>query len=303
MPRPERDRSAASRSPSRRTDPAWRSSASPQARDALERRCRRADCRTTSSGVAAFARASRQRPIGVEVLQREADRIHRAVAAWRTSGFARCCAIRSRIDERLATRRCPADGGTFGGGGGGGMPRRLSSTHLPRSTGEVRFAYDVTVRMLPCPSSPRALAVLGRGHAAEVAAVDARDAVVPREPLVQERVVGASAAPGRCGPRCTMLSKNSSVSRRKRLAQVVVEIGKQSRRPGRAPRGCAGAATGRRSWSTSASARGSASMRRTCRSSTAGCRSSPRSASVEQLVVGNAAPEEERQPRRERRGR
>jgi hypothetical protein len=30
----------------------------------------------------------------------------------------------------------------------------FSNTHLPRSTGDVRFAYDVTVRMLPCPRRP-----------------------------------------------------------------------------------------------------------------------------------------------------
>ena len=39
--------------------------------------------------------------------------------------------------------------GTSGGGCGGGVPRRLSSTHLPRKTGDVRLAYEVTVRMLP----------------------------------------------------------------------------------------------------------------------------------------------------------
>ena len=41
------------------------------------------------------------------------------------------------------------------GGGGGGDPRRTSITHLPRSTGEVRPAWEVRVRMLPWPSSPR----------------------------------------------------------------------------------------------------------------------------------------------------
>ena len=45
-------------------------------------------------------------------------------------------------------------GGTFGGGGGGGIPRMFSSTHLPRCTGDVRLAYDVTARMLACPRSP-----------------------------------------------------------------------------------------------------------------------------------------------------
>ena len=41
-------------------------------------------------------------------------------------------------------------------------------------------------------------------------------------------------------------------------------------------------------------------MRRTCRSSTAGFFSSPLAAALEQIVVRNAAPQEERQPRRQR---
>ena len=45
-------------------------------------------------------------------------------------------------------------GGTLGGGGEGGIPIRLARIHLPRTTGEVRFAFDVEVRMLPCPSKP-----------------------------------------------------------------------------------------------------------------------------------------------------
>ena len=50
---------------------------------------------------------------------------------------------------------------------------------------------------------------------------------------------------------------------------------------------------------TSASARGSASMRRTCCSSTAGVVQLALLGQRQQLVVRNAAPEEERQPRRE----
>ena len=38
--------------------------------------------------------------------------------------------------------------GTPGGGGGGGAFRIFSRIHLPRMTGEVRFGYDETVRML-----------------------------------------------------------------------------------------------------------------------------------------------------------
>ena len=40
------------------------------------------------------------------------------------------------------------------GGGGGGEFSRFSSTYLPRNTVEVRVEYEVSIRMLPCPSSP-----------------------------------------------------------------------------------------------------------------------------------------------------
>ena len=43
----------------------------------------------------------------------------------------------------------------LGGGGLGGLPSRFVRIHLPRNTGEVRFGIEVTVRMLPCPRSPR----------------------------------------------------------------------------------------------------------------------------------------------------
>src|SRR5678815_1815591 len=53
--------------------------------------------------------------------------------------FFRCCSNCSRIEEVLpifASSRF----GTSGGGGGGGAPTRFSNTHLPRNTGDVRFA-------------------------------------------------------------------------------------------------------------------------------------------------------------------
>ena len=45
--------------------------------------------------------------------------------------------------------------GTFGGGGGGGVFRNVVRMNLPRSTGEVRVATDVSDSTLPWPSSPR----------------------------------------------------------------------------------------------------------------------------------------------------
>ena len=75
---------------------------------------------------------------GVEVLHREADRIHAGVA----TGAGR---IRAMLHHRFAHReRLPGSlpsvlsAGTFGGGGGGGEASRFSSTYLPRSTGDVR---------------------------------------------------------------------------------------------------------------------------------------------------------------------
>ena len=57
-----------------------------------------------------------------------------------------------------------------------------------------------------------ARAVGGERHAAEVTALHVRDPVVPRQPLVEERVVGGQHLDRRRFSR-TMLSMNSSVSR------------------------------------------------------------------------------------------
>ena len=61
---------------------------------------------------------------------------------------------------------------------------------MPRATGDVRAAFDVTVSSAPLPSSPRRMSRSGRQrHAAELRAVDVRDAVVLGQPLVDERVI------------------------------------------------------------------------------------------------------------------
>ena len=78
-------------------------------------------------------------PDGVEVLQREPDRVHQVV----TAGAGRVVAVRG---EALAHRQIGVDdvlsssAGTFGGGGGAGVPRMFSRIQLPRMTGEVRLA-------------------------------------------------------------------------------------------------------------------------------------------------------------------
>ena len=92
---------------------------------------------------------------GVEVLQREADRVHQLVAAAHAARW-RGGAPSARASCAVAA---PAGGsssaGTSGGGAGGGAPSRLSRTHFPRSTGDVVVACDVTSRIAPLPSRPR----------------------------------------------------------------------------------------------------------------------------------------------------
>ena len=61
----------------------------------------------------------------------------------------------------------------------------LAARHRRRAA-----AADVTVISAPLPSSPRRMSSSGRQrHAAELRAVDVRDSVVLRQPLVDERVV------------------------------------------------------------------------------------------------------------------
>jgi hypothetical protein len=57
----------------------------------------------------------------------------------------------------------PRSVSTPGGGVGTGAPMMASTTHAPRTTGEVRFATEVAVRMLPWPSMPRRGLSAGRG--------------------------------------------------------------------------------------------------------------------------------------------
>ena len=89
----------------------------------------------------------------VEVLEAEAERIHPAMA--RRAG--RILAVQLQLlahRGRGADLRLRLRFGTSGGGSGGGASSRLSSTHRPRSTGDVRVAYDETVSTLAWVSTP-----------------------------------------------------------------------------------------------------------------------------------------------------
>ena len=57
-------------------------------------------------------------------------------------------------DVVIARRQKQRTGGA-GGGAGGGVPSTTPITHLPRCTGDVRSATDVSARIAPLPSSPR----------------------------------------------------------------------------------------------------------------------------------------------------
>ena len=64
-----------------------------------------------------------------------------SILAWQVAqaGLARCRAMRSRIVAGAARSPGSSSSGMSGGGGGGGAPSRFSSSHFPRSTGEVRW--------------------------------------------------------------------------------------------------------------------------------------------------------------------
>ena len=70
-------------------------------------------------------------------------------------GFFRCSSMRSRIVRMRPPRLASSlSGGTLFGIGGTGALSRLSSTHLPRTTGDVRSVCDVTISTAPLPSRP-----------------------------------------------------------------------------------------------------------------------------------------------------
>ncbi len=91
----------------------------------------------------------------VEIIERESKRVQNFVAARarRILAMLLPCARAPRAVCRRSVFSFRA--GTLAGGGLGGVPSTFSSSHLPRCTGDVRVAMEVTVRMLPCPSRPR----------------------------------------------------------------------------------------------------------------------------------------------------
>ena len=57
--------------------------------------------------------------------------------------------MRARMENTRPSAVVSLSDGTSGGGGGGGMDSSVSRMNFPRFTGDVRFAYEETVRILP----------------------------------------------------------------------------------------------------------------------------------------------------------
>ena len=176
----------------------------------------------------------------------------------------------------------------------------FSSTHTPRFTGERAEVLRPRHRRGSCPCRA------GRGgsrasgrqrHAPEVRAVDVRDAVVPRQPLVDERVVGGQQIDD------VAVLADDALEEQLRLA---LERSGAARRPSpdrrrrraRSPAGCADTAAAAPKLVTSAAdariAPASGAPAAPARAAGSG---GPASATRDQLVVRDAAPQEERQPR------
>ena len=109
---------------------------------------------------------------------------------------------------------------------------------------------------------PAAVVVLD-AHAAILIAVDVRHAVVPRQPLVQERVVRVEQIQDAPVLDHDALEEHLRFALQ-RLPQVVVEVREDVLVRVAGSSGCADTATGRRSSLPSARARSSASIRFTC---------------------------------------
>ena len=159
-------------------------------------------------------------------------------------------------------------------------------------------ATEVSVRMLPCPSRPRRFGSVSATRA-ETRAVHVRNPIVSREPFVEERVVGVEQIERAAVLRARCCRRTAPFHAAHDLPQIVVEAREDRRRSGATFSRLRSGATDRRKFVVSASARGSASMRRTCCSRTPGRSQAALRRQVEQLIVGNAAPQEERQPRRQ----
>ena len=158
-------------------------------------------------------------------------------------GLARCASI-CCLSDAVCPIAFSSSAGTPAGGSGGGASSRLSSTHRPRSTGEVRVAYDDTVSTLACVSTPPRWPSV-RSTRRNVGPVTPVHAVVLRQPLVEVRVLRVEELEDAPVLADDVLEEQHRLVAH-REAQVVVEGSGTSRDRGRPTRGRGTAATVRR---------------------------------------------------------
>ena len=200
---------------------------------------------------------------GIEILEREADRIHRRVTA-------RARRVRAMRFELLPERHHALGVDLLEQRHVGRRRRRRRAEHVlehPLAADDGRGAIGVRRHHQHAALAEQPQAPLVRR--ARLAGSAARTRPARRSASRRARS-GTCSRPssdrGRCDPRSTMLAKKSSVSVLQPLAQVVVEVRKARRSSARSRRGCAGTATGRRNCRRARRAFGSASMRATCAS-------------------------------------
>ncbi len=184
----------------------------------------------------------------VEVLEAEARAGPSARDSWRTPDS--CGVSRASRAPSVACRPCRSLRalGTSGGGGGSGAARMFSSSHLPRIVGDVRVRVGRHRQHARLAEQAPAILV-GERDAPEVAAVDARHAVVPRQLFVEERLVGRQQIDDAAVLLQLSVEKQLHLPD-ERDPQVVVEPGKLLvRYPASAARRCGSAATASKKFS------------------------------------------------------
>ena len=132
--------------------------------------------------------------------------------------------MRARSEVVCGAAFFSLSGGTFGGGSGAGESSIFSKTHLPRATGDVRLATEVTSRKLDWPSRPRRIFFESRR-----AGIGCRELRASRNapPGARRRTCNPrSADPLHCDPR-ERCFRTTTRSRGGRPAQIVVERGRK----------------------------------------------------------------------------
>ena len=230
----------------------------------------------------------------IEMFQREADRVHHVVAAG--AGGVRAVLGKAFADGQGGGDDLVIEGGDVGGRRGRGRTGEVGEDPVAPNhgggTGGVGGDREDAAVAQQAPALPGGIA--GEADAAEVAAEDVRDAVVPGEAFVEERVVRREEI--RHGAVLTQdaLHKELRLAAH-RLAEVVVEINEA---PGVGGGGGEGAEVKPLRGEVGHEIRGARVGEHppNLRGEAGGGGEIPAFGGGEQRLVGEAAPEKEREP-------